>query len=69
MSEEKVWNLLILQCIEFIPLNYKTDQIKFLDTEIIRGNGKITTQLYNKMEKLPVHWTSKIPVWHKHSTI
>ena len=42
---------------------------KFLDTEIIRSNGKITTQVYNKMKKLPVHWTSKIPVRYKHNAV
>ena len=30
---------------------------------------KITTQVYNKKKKLPVHWTSKIPVRYKRSAI
>ena len=39
--------------------------IKFYDTEIIGSNSKFTTQVYNKMKKLPVYWTSQIPVTHK----
>ena len=42
---------------------------KFLDTEIIRSNGKITTQVYNKMKKLHVNWTLKIPVRYKRNAI
>ena len=45
-----------------IKLTLELDPTKFLDTEIIRSNGKITTQVHNKKKKLPVHWTSKIPV-------
>ena len=39
--------------------------IKFYDTDIIGSNSKFTTQVYNKMKKLPVYWTSQIPVRHK----
>ena len=42
---------------------------KFLDIEIIRSNDKITTQVYNKMDKFLVHWTLKIPVRYKHNAI
>ena len=42
-----------------IKLTLELDPTKFFDTEIIRSNGKITIQEYNKMKKLPVHWTSK----------
>ena len=52
-----------------IKLTLELNPTKFLDTEIIRSNGKITTQVYNKMKKLPVHWTSKIPVKYKHNAI
>ena len=45
-----------------IKLTLELDIAKFFYTEIIRSNGKITTQVYQKMKKLPVHWTSKIPV-------
>ena len=40
-----------------IKLTLELDQVKILDTEIIRSNCKIVTQVYNKMKKLPVHWT------------
>ena len=40
-----------------IKLTLELDQVKILDTEIIRSNCKIITQVYNKMKKLPVHWT------------
>ena len=52
-----------------IKLTLDLNPTKFLDTEIIRSNGKITTQVYNKMKKLPVHWTSKIPVRYKRNAI
>ena len=42
---------------------------KFLDTEIIRNNAKFTTQVYNKMKRFLVHWTSKIPVRYKRNAI
>ena len=50
-------------------MTLELDPIKFLDTEIIRSNSKITTQLSNKMKKLPAHCTSKIPVRYKRNSI
>ena len=52
-----------------IKLTLDFDPTKFLDTEIIRSNGKPATQMYNKMKKLPVHWTSKIPVRYKRNAV
>ena len=52
-----------------IKLTLELDPTKFFDTEIIRSNGKITTQEYNKMKKLPVHWTSKISLRYKCNAI
>ena len=52
-----------------IKLTLELDPTKFLDAEIIRSNGKSTTQLYNKQKKLPVHWTSKSPVRDKRNVI
>ena len=43
--------------------------LEFHPMEIIRSNGKITIQVYNKMKKLPVHCTSKILVRYKRNTI
>ena len=33
----------------------------FLDTEIIRKNNTISSQVFTKLTKFPVHWSSKIP--------
>ena len=52
-----------------IKLILELDPTKFLDTEIILSNGKISTQVYNKMKKLALHWTSKIPVRYKRNAI
>ena len=52
-----------------MKLSLELDPTKFLDTDIIRSNGEITTQVHNKMKKLPVHWTSKIPVRYKRNVI
>ena len=45
-----------------IKLTLEVNQKKFLDTELVRENGQITTQVFSKSTKLPVHWSSKIPV-------
>ena len=29
---------------------------------MVRGNGEITTEVFGKSGKFPVHWSSKIPV-------
>ena len=52
-----------------IKLTFDLDLTKFLDTEILRSNSKIKTQVYDKMKELPVHWTSKIPVRYKRNAI
>ena len=52
-----------------IKLILELDPTKFLDTEIILSNGKISTQVYNKMKKLALHWTSKTPVRYKRNAI
>ena len=46
---------------ENIKLMLEINPNKFLDTEIIRINQEIKTQVYNKTKKLPVHWSSKVP--------
>ena len=48
-----------------IKLTLELGPTKFLDTNIIRSNGKITTQVCNKMKRLPVHWISKVPTRYK----
>ena len=52
-----------------IKLTLEVNQKKFLDTELVRENGQITTQVFSKSTKLPVHWSSKIPVTYKRSAI
>ena len=45
---------------ENIKLTLETNPIMFSDTEIIRTDQGIKTQVYNKAKKLPVHWSSKV---------
>ena len=47
---------------ENIKLTLEFNPAKFLDTELVRENGEITKQVFSKSTKLPVHWSSKIPV-------
>ena len=52
-----------------IKLTLEINPNKFLDTEIIRTNQGIKTQVYNKAKKLPVHWSSKVPYKYKRNAI
>ena len=52
-----------------IKLRLEVNPTKFLDTELVRENGEITTQFFSKSTKLPVHWSSKIPVRYKRNAI
>ena len=52
-----------------IKLTFEINPEKFLDTELIRENGEITTQVFSKSTKLRVHWNSKIPVRYKTNTL
>ena len=54
---------------ENIKLTLEINPNKFLDTEIIRTNQGIKTQVYNKAKKLPVHWSSKVPYKYKRNAI
>ena len=53
--------------------NFKTtleeNPRKLLDTEIIRKNNTISTQVFTKLTKFPVHWSSKIPTNYKRNAI
>ena len=42
---------------------------KFLGTEIIRKNNTISTQVFTKLTKFPVHLSSKIPTNYKRNAI
>ena len=54
---------------ENIKLTLETNPNKFLDTEIIRTDQGIKTQVYNKAKKVPVHWSSKVPFKYKRNAI
>ena len=54
---------------ENIKVTLDVNPTKFLDTELVREIGEIRMQLFSKSTKLPVHWSSKIPVRYKHNAI
>ena len=39
---------------------------KFLDTKLINNKGNITTEVFRKTYKLPVHWSSRVPKQYLH---
>ena len=48
-----------------IKFTTETNPRKFLDTELIIIDNKIITSVYRKPNKLPIHWSSKIPKRYK----
>ena len=44
-----------------INFTIEVNPCKFLDTKIINKKGNITTEVFCKMSKLPVHWSSRVP--------
>ena len=54
---------------ENIKQTLEVNPTKFLDTELVRENGEITMQVFSKSPKLPVYWSSKIPVSYKDNAI
>ena len=42
---------------------------KFLDTQIIKENNQIKTQVFVKTSMYPVHWSSKVPFRYKKNAI
>ena len=42
-------------CNENTKLTLEANPTKFLDTELVRESGEITTQVFSKSTKLPVH--------------
>ena len=48
-----------------INLTIEVNPCKFLDTKIINKKGNITTEVFCKMSKLPVHWSSRVPKRYK----
>ena len=55
---------------ENIKLTIEINPPKFLDTQLINIEGRyITTKVYRKKSKIPIHWSSKIPKQYKRNTI
>ena len=54
---------------ENIKLMLEANLTKFLHIELARENGEITTQVFSKSTKLPVHWSSKIHARYKRNAI
>ena len=54
---------------ENIKLTLEVNTTKFLGTELATENGEITMQVSSKSTKLPVQWSSKIPVRYKANAI
>ena len=52
-----------------IKLTLEENTKKFLDTEIIRKNNTISTQVFTRLTKFPVHWSSKILTNYKRNAI
>ena len=48
-----------------IKLTLEESPRKFLDAGIIRNNNSISTQVFPKLKKLPVYWSSEIPISYK----
>ena len=54
---------------EKIEFKIETNLQKFLDTRILLENDIITTEVYRKANKFPVHWKSQIPKRYKRNAI
>ena len=52
-----------------IKLTLELTPKKFLDTEVVRKNNTISTQVFIKSKKFPIHWSSKITTNYKSNTI
>ena len=52
-----------------INLTIEVNPFNFLDTKIVNNKGKITTEVFPKSPKLPVHWSSRVPKWYKRNAI
>ena len=54
---------------ENIKLMLEVNPTKFLDMELVRENGEITTQVFSKSTMLPAPWSSKTAVGYKRNAI
>ena len=55
--------------IENRKLTLEVNPTKSLETELVRENEEIIMQVLSKSTKLPVHWSSKIPIRYKRNAI
>ena len=44
-----------------INLTIEVSPCKFLGTKIINNKGNLTTEVFRKTPKLPLHWSSRVP--------
>ena len=52
-----------------IKFTLEENSRRFLDTAIIRKSNTISTQVFTKLTKFPVHWSSKSPTNYKRNGI
>ena len=52
-----------------INLTIEVNLCKFLDTKIINNKGNITTEVFRKTSKLPMHWSSSFPKRDKRNAV
>ena len=52
-----------------INLTIEVNPCKFLDTKIFNNKGNITTEIFRKTSKLPVHLSSKFPMRYKQNAV
>ena len=52
-----------------INFTVEVNPSKFLDSNIKIVDGKVETSVCRKPNKMPVHWTSKVPKRYKRNTI
>ena len=53
----------------YIKFTLEQNPKRFLDTQIIKENNGVKTQVFSKKSKYPVHWSSKVPFHYKKNTI
>ena len=52
-----------------INFTVEVNPSKFLDASIKIVNGKVETSVYRKPNKIPAHWTPKVPKRHERNVI
>ena len=52
-----------------IKFTIEENPTNFLDTETVRHNSAIITQVHTRSKKFPVHWSNKIPLRYKRNAI